>query len=152
MLFGVGIVKNREIAELAGVALSTVARFKKKPGWPGEDDIEKMVAFIQSTKSRAGRKPKAQEEQRKAATDTDEITRLNLEYKRSQIEKNNTSTHDYQLRILKSYRTKMVKGCSESMSIIFKAIKALDLDHDQIKNIKEATQEAREHLKGVASE
>lgn len=142
---------NKEIAKAAGVGERTVARMKKKPGWPGDDDIDTLVAFIHATKGRAGRKPKDQTEAVIAATvaESSEIAKLNLEYKRSQIEKNNTSTRDYQLRILKEYRGKMVKGCAEAMAIIFKAVKALDLDHDQIKTIKAAANEAREHLNGI---
>lgn len=142
---------NREIAEAAGVSLQTVNRMKKRPGWPGGDDLEKIVLFIKSTKGRAGR-PKKGEEKTISRDAMDEITRLNLEYKRSQIEKNNTSTHEYQLRILRGHRERVVKGCSESMAILFKAISSLDLDIDQLKIIKSASIEAKEHLKKVATD
>lgn len=142
---------NKEIAKMSGVSVATVARMKKKPGWPGDDDKEKLIAYIQSTKGRAGRPMKGQEKVL-SQSDSDEVTRLAIEYKRSQIEKNNTTTRDYQLRILREYRGKMIKGCSEAMAIIFKAIKSLDLDVDQVRVVKVAIDDAREHLKGIASE
>lgn len=142
---------NKEIAKLADVGVSTVARMKKKPGWPGTDDPEKLVQWINATKGRAGR-PKKGEEKNPTKDEADEVYKLNIEYKRSQIEKNNTTTHGYQLKIIQEYRQKMIKGCNESMSILFKAIKQLDLGNDELKHIKAAVEEAREHLKGFINE
>lgn len=142
---------NKEIAKLAGVGERTVARFKKKPGWPGDSDPSALVEWIHANKARTGRKAKGEgvtETKAQAA----ETYKLNIAYKQSQIEKNNTATHGYQQRIIKEYRHKMVKGCLESIDIIFKAIKKMDLDNDQIKTIKKAAESAKQHLKGVFSD
>ncbi len=142
---------NKEIAEAAGVSAATVARAKRKPDWPGDSDINALVLWIQAGLSAAGRKTKALTIKPTAA-ENGAMLALNLEYKRSQIEKNNVATHTYQQRAIKDYRQKMVKGCCDAMAIIFESIKALDLTKDEVNRVKAATAKARQHIKGLLDE
>ena len=77
---------------------------------------------------------------------------LNLQYKQSQIEKNQAAANKHLQQAMANYCDRVKTRVNEGLDIVFRELVRLDLDADQLRRVKEAAADAARHVENRLKE
>ena len=169
-------ITKKEAAAKLGCSRMTLHRWQKRDDWPGDDVewsiVEEWVSGIKDpfrggTESTAkpARKKAKQKTTRKAASSkqrktvskkvpvaANEAHLINIEYKRSQIEKTMTQTKRYQRAAIERYRKELIDHNKIVIDEFIEIIIELGLDSETIQDIQQRLNTKLEEFNKLSEE
>ena len=137
--------RRQEIVEAFGINRKTLCRYEKKPDFPGLDATDKVLRdWIEGNKSGSGR----QSDGKGSPSDGGAMYELRILKLKTEIEEKDAKAGKHLEKAMADYREKTTKLFNSALDIIFREVRRMDLDRDQLERLDAAARDALTRITG----